>query len=138
MQLNIDCLRDVLLALEDALSVEIDDDGGVTSNSASPIEIAEALSDSYGEGEVYYALKLLGEARFIDKCVIVGCDGIWHFSTIDNISFAGHEFLEKIKPPSVWDKTREFTKKAGSASLSFVAQVASGFLTDLASGKFIN
>jgi len=87
---------------------------------------------------MYYALKLLGEAYYIDKCVYTSADGQWHFDATNEVTFAGHQFFETIKSPTIWEKTREASRKAGTASVSFIAQVASGFISSLASSIISN
>ena len=137
MIFDIDCVRAILLELEDRLTVEINEDGEISNNDIDPQELAEIFEGEHRREAVYYALRKLGEADYINKCVYSHIDGTWEFSMINEISFAGHQFLEVIRPKSIWDKTRDVTKRVGSASVSFIAQVASGFLSDLAKGAFM-
>lgn len=43
------------------------------------------------------------------------------------ISWRGHEFLDSVRDPEIWTKTKEGVSKIGSFSFSMVAEIAIGY-----------
>jgi len=134
MKLNIDCVRDVLLTLEELLIVEIDEDEVLRSNSVDPYDVVERLVH-YNWEDVFYAIKKLDEAGFIDGKIVVGADGLWHPNMIHEITYSGHEFLDKVRPPTVWESTKGVAQKIGSFSISVLSQIAGNVLSGMISGN---
>ena len=44
------------------------------------------------------------------------------------ISWAGHEFLDKVRDPDIWRKTKEGAEKVGSWSVKLLADIAAGLI----------
>jgi len=44
------------------------------------------------------------------------------------ISWAGHEFLDKVRDPDIWRKTKEGAERVGSWSVKLLADLAAGFI----------
>ena len=123
MNFNIDCVRAVLLELEDRLAIEVDEVGSISNNHVRPADLVDILGDDFRQEEIYYVLKKLGEEGYI-KLFAMNADNLFLIYYIDEMTFKGHQFIETIRPQPVWDKTKEAVKKFGSASFSFIAQVA--------------
>lgn len=43
------------------------------------------------------------------------------------ISWAGHEFLESVRDPEIWRKTKDGARKVGSGSIKLLGELAFGF-----------
>ena len=50
---------------------------------------------------------------------------------INDITFYGHEFLNTVRPKTVWENTREISGKLGVKSISSLSQIASQIVTQL-------
>lgn len=76
MRLNYDCVRDVLLALEDLLTCEYMNDIAYF-NDVSIDDLNEALNDKgYSKETIFYSAYNLGQAKFIVANTVPGDNGI--------------------------------------------------------------
>lgn len=100
MKLDINCVRDVLLCLEESLV--LDDD--LTCNSFS-VEMFynQCNLETYTIAEVGYTLVKLEEAGYINAS-FKWLNRQIYCSDIYSITFAGHQFLDTIRPASTWEK----------------------------------
>ena len=44
------------------------------------------------------------------------------------ISWEGHEFVDKVRDPEIWQKTKDGASKVGSWSIKLLADLAAGFI----------
>lgn len=44
------------------------------------------------------------------------------------MSWAGHEFLDKVRDPEIWRQTKAGAAKVGSWSVKFLGELATGFI----------
>ena len=44
------------------------------------------------------------------------------------ISWAGHEFLDQVRDPEIWRKTKAGAEKVGAWSVKILAEMATGFI----------
>lgn len=44
------------------------------------------------------------------------------------VSWAGHEFLDKVRDPEIWRQTKAGAEKVGSWSVKFLGELAAGFI----------
>jgi len=120
MKLTPDCVRDILLYLENNLVI-------VNSNEFSEIslnQIQEALSEKYTEEDVMYNVYQLHQAHFISGKIYNHGSYILSLCIINEITFAGHQFLETIRPETIWQKTKTSLGKTGSYAFNVLTQVA--------------
>jgi hypothetical protein len=117
MKLNPDCIRDVLLDVEEKCDYincfEFPDD----SNRLK----------SYDRNTALYHIKQCDRSGLITgfKTLLnTGC-------LIGDLSPSGHEFLSNIRSETTWNATKEITKKIGTDSLSAMLQVASGIVAEI-------
>lgn len=114
MVLNSDCVRDVLLAIESCGFEEY-----IT------LETLKNKLPNYNEEELLYTCLKLEEGNYLD---------LMTFSTlgmqrkmikqINDITFAGHEFLNTIREDETWQKVKSTAKKAGVGSLKTLGDIA--------------
>lgn len=85
---------------------------------------------------VSYHVCLLQEAGLIHAIDFLSNDGTCWRPT--RLTFAGHEFLDSVRDPKVWDYAKGVADKAGSHALDFIFEAAKAFarhelkrLTDL-------
>lgn len=112
MKLDIECVRDVLLELEE-LPVDchtVDD---------FPHSLAK-----HGTENVEYTLAKLNEAGYINADIRLYPSGQYDYYGIYCMTFAGHEFLTSVKQPSVWEQLKKATTSGGSAGIKLIGEIA--------------
>ena len=90
MKLDLDCMRDTLLWLEDREYGEASDAG----------QMIAALS-KYSADTVRYTVQKLNEAEFINADIYGMINGGIEFSVKD-ITYNGHQFLADVRSPKLW------------------------------------
>lgn len=114
MKLNPDCIRDILL------TVENNEFGGYFTLTSLRNKLSQ-----YSIEELHYCCLKLNEADYLDlitapmmRTHIPGIKAIY------DLTFEGHEFLEDIKSDSNWNKTKDIAKKVGSFSLNTLKDIS--------------
>ncbi|MCI8712485.1 MAG: DUF2513 domain-containing protein [Ruminococcus sp.] len=125
MKLNLDCCRDVLFFLEDNLTITDD----FETESVSIHDVISAL-DKYKPGELANTLLVLEEAGFIISDDFHSDDSIEDI-IIDRITYNGYQFIESVRPETVWNKVKNIGLKIGSFSIDTASQIAVGVITAL-------
>lgn len=122
MRLDIDCIRDILLTIE------------TNCNSYGeyyyPNLIFESLSD-YDEDVLTYHLLALNDGGYI-SCLYSDNS----IEEISSLTWEGHQYLDTIRPATVWDKTKTILSKSGVSSLSMVSKIASNVALSIMKTKF--
>ncbi|MGY0700865.1 DUF2513 domain-containing protein [Bacillus subtilis] len=114
MKLDRDCMRDVLLTIEEKV-------GFKESTSIQTLHTYPRLKD-YRLVDVYYCVDKLTEAKFIKGFTYKGGPDY------SELTFEGHEFLETIRDDEVWDKTTDALKKVGGATIPIIYELATSFI----------
>lgn len=120
MKLDLNCVRDTLLTLEEWLV--LNDDLEFEYLDLSEICKSSAMI-RYSKPTVAYALVLLKEAGFIEAIIDYASDGICELDVV-RLTFQGHQFLDTIRPQSTWDKIHAVSEKTGLKSLSAIMEIA--------------
>lgn len=123
MELNKDCVRDVLLSCEELL--KMDEEGYM--NSLSHEELEQVLPN-YKTEDIIYTVVKLKEAGFLDVKVTRASGNILVDVRIYDITFIGHEFLNDIRDDNNWKKVKEIAKSVGAFSINMIAQIAVGVI----------
>lgn len=120
MRLTPDCIRDVLLEFETFhMGVYKADD------------FQDCLS-SYGKEQTLYTLIKLFEGGYINGRLERSRDGQLITFRVYEMTFQGHEFLEKIRSDTVWNqKLKPVFTTIGSMSLEVISSVANNAITSL-------
>jgi hypothetical protein len=95
--------------------------GGIDHIQADEEEIAVP---GYDADQIDYHLSLICKAGFIDQGGVRPMSGIGFRS----LTWAGHDFLDSVRDPEIWAKTKEGAKKAGGFSLDLLSSLAKGLL----------
>jgi hypothetical protein len=121
MRLNPDCIRDILVTVEE--------NTGFYDFMEYPPESAEDYPKlaKYTEEEVFYHIK---------QCYLSGLltELSWTLEptcSIHDLTPAGHEFMANIRSDTNWAKTKEVAGKIGSLSLQVLTKVAAEIVTSL-------
>lgn len=118
MKLNPDCMRDILLYLEENLKIQ--------NNSFSSISLDTLQNNltKYSKEDIFYSVYNLREIHYIEG-TFLGADNLkMYVCIIDNITYVGHQFLDTVRPETVWNQTNSIIKKAGIHTLEFIELVA--------------
>lgn len=105
MKRDMDKVRSVMLALEA-------NDGPFMMTMDTP-----ALGDTGNGQEAVEYLLMLHSAGFLESSQ----------RSVYRISWAGHEFLDSVRDPEIWRKTKEGASKVGSWSMKLLGDLAIGF-----------
>lgn len=121
MKLNPDCIRDILLTIEEVVTsdrffqyVENTHEYGRLKN--------------YTHDELLYHFRQCDWAGLIVAFQPYDCG---HSVDIGDLSPAGHEFLANIRSESVWGKTKDISKKLGVGSLRGLADIAISVVSEI-------
>jgi hypothetical protein len=112
MQRDMDLVRQILLALEQHPSGFAPDD----------LQI-----DGYTRDQIAYHAYIMGQAGLIEVADTTTMDSSGPEAMINNMAWAGHEFLEAAREPKRWAEAKAVLHKAGGASF----QVWTTVLTDI-------
>lgn len=122
MHLNKDCIRDLLLYFEEHLE----------ANEIYQMNFNEL--DGYSKNDIYYtAIQLLDAKLIVGKSFIVKSK--FPLISVKRISRQGHEFLDNIRPKTVWDKTKDICKELGTNSIDAIVKVSSAVITEIIKNK---
>ncbi|MYU81542.1 DUF2513 domain-containing protein [Ligilactobacillus salivarius] len=117
MRLNPDCIRDILLVVEEKSSF---------SNFVWFEDLKNSnLVEKYDFETIFYHIRQSFEAGLLlDVKRFAG--GNFY---IKDLSPKGHEFLANIRKDNNWSKTKEIANKVGSFSLKTLITIASNVVT---------
>ena len=131
MHLNYDCVRDVLMKLEDLLTCEYKNDC-FYFNQVNIHQLYESLSDKgYSIEDVLYAVQNLEQSGLI-KANLTYASNKLVFCLISAVTAQGNEFISKIQSDDVWSRIKSSIAKVGSFSLPIISNVATSLITSLA------
>lgn len=123
MKLNPDCIRDILLYVENNTDLSY-------PAQISPFQIPDELS-SYPSDEVMYHIKQAELSGLLDV-------SSWYLDGGCLIKYLlpdGHQFLANIREDNNWNKTKDIAKSVGSNSLDSLKQIAASVITALIQSK---
>lgn len=121
MKLNHECVRDMLLVLENT-----------GFGGAYTLEELMPKLPKYNYNELWYTALKLYEAGFItaDMAKLSHTDMLKP-ERITDITYNGHEFLNTIREDTMWEKVKDIAAKVGSTSVRTLAEIASTIVTIL-------
>lgn len=124
MKLNPDCIRAVMLKIEELHQISVDDEGGVSIESMDVEDLYNALPD-FSKADIFYSLFNLNQGGYVEAFSIDAGDEILVYG-VRYMTYAGHEFLDKIRDPERWTKVKAVTSAARSFALDAINQAANG------------
>lgn len=123
MKLDVNCVRSVLLELE-----------AMPLANYLPEDLTNSI-EQYGAESVEYTILKLDEAGYIRSGITRTLSGDYEIFGIFDITFKGHEFLNSIRSPSVWERLKDSTMDGGTACLKVLGDIAAELLKEIAKGK---
>lgn len=134
MKLNVECIRSVMLQLEETLSFT--DDGTYLVKNFVTLECLCKLLPEYTRADIFYSLYNLDQAGYISASVHWGNGAVYECS-VNHMTYAGHEFLDKIRDSGRWDKIKGITSSIRNYSLSAISAAAEG-ITNAAISRLVS
>lgn len=118
MKLDMDCVRDILLACEDS------------NHTFSPIT-TEDITDIYGgkwdSQSIKYTVSKMSEGGLITATILNdGCPIDQQEVAIFSITWNGHQFLEQVRDDKRWSGVKTVLSAIRNYSLSAISSVAEG------------
>lgn len=127
MRLNMECIRDILLTVEEYT--------GFQTQMKYPSDEYEyiRLSD-YPVEEILYHVKQCEAFGLVTKASWT-LDGAFFIS---DLSPEGHMFLANIRSDNNWSKTKEIYRKIGVESIDAIKQISTGVVSELIKQAFLS
>ena len=128
MKLNPEHVRSILFFLEDHLSINSE----LEISTIDIYDLKESLD--YPIGEIANTLLVLEDADFIRLYRYSADDSIEDIS-VYRITYSGYEFIEHIRPETVWDKVKSVGANVGTLSIDIISQIAVNVVSQLINGQ---
>lgn len=117
MKRDMDLIRELMLKLEE-LPLER---GAVWLINA---DLDELQVPGYSADQIDYHLSLIDEAGLIDSAGASAMDGYG----FRRLSWQGHDFLDSVRSPDVWDRTKQAASAAGGFTVDLLVFAAKTYL----------
>ena len=119
MKLNPDCIRDILIYVEENTSYK-------RACCIEPSSCSKSFPDYSPEELLYH----------VDQCDMSGYFSKTSHDLSNNVTIAGlsplgHQFIDNVRSETVWNDVKQVSATVGSKSLSALSQIASGVITSL-------
>jgi hypothetical protein len=121
MKRDMELIRELMLRLEE---LPINADDGIV---LSAYDGDELQFEGYSAGQVHYHMDQLYRSGYLDS----GAD---HFGFDENswmfsrLTPSGHDFIDSIRDPEVWRRTKEGASKAGGWTLGVIKDLGLAYL----------
>ncbi|HBB71853.1 MAG TPA: hypothetical protein DCZ71_04525 [Ruminococcus sp.] len=116
MKLEYDCVRHVLLVLEELCSFDPDSSSGYKEVTAADIQksmLSISGAPHHEVKDIYYTILKLDEGGFITTIEIIE-DDFTKVKNVIDITYQGHQYLDSIRDESIWSSVKSL-----SPSLTF-------------------
>lgn len=136
MKLNPDCIRDTLLYLEEQLTINCKNN---TFEFITLSQLTDGMLNKhktkYTEEDIWYTVYNLKQVHFIEGKINDAGNHRMMFCDIENITWNGHQFLNTIRPDTIWEATKKKAKQIGGMSISALSIISSAIMQGLASNS---
>lgn len=125
MKLNQECIRAILLTVEDADLQEL--------RAGLPlINLQESKRlRSFSQDEVEYNSMLLIQNEYISARELKIDYAGNNMALLNGLTWQGHQFLDTVRDKTVWKETKNILSKFSSVSLSMTENIASNVILGL-------
>ena len=125
MKLDIDCVRDILLTVEE-------NTGYNEYMTVSEMSINYDLLKKYDGNKVMYHIIQSAKANLIDAEQVDLAGNIM----IKDLTPYGHKFIANIRENSNWNKVKKIANEVGTTSLEAIMQIAINVIGGIITSKF--
>jgi hypothetical protein len=112
MKRDMDLVRTILLKVEADLKFD---------GTMHPARAAELGIEGHSEGEIAYNCAQLVEAGFLTGNTKMAIQGV---VMVGKLTWEGHEFLDAVRDPDIWRKTKERAKTVTTVGFAFLWEIA--------------
>lgn len=125
MQINLDCLKDVLLYCVNNIDYK-EENNTWNTQCVNLVMMYEAPElNQYDKKDIMRSVLKLKECGFIkistcfpeNKPYLERC-------SIEDVTISGYQFINSVKESSIWEKTKSIANKLGNHTLGFIEGVA--------------
>lgn len=123
MQINEECIRDILKYLTGTLDVIVMKNQYYRYDTINAGDISNDLYN-YEIKDILYSLKILKENHFITGVNLDATENAQNYNEVlvFDVTYRGHQFYENIQPDDIWKKTKSIVSRVGNHALNFVEQ----------------
>ena len=82
------------------------------------------MADGENVDEIAYAMRMIEDAGFLDLTPTQPAVGVG----FRGLTWGGHDFLDSIRDPKIWQETKEAASKAGGFTVGLLADLAKGLI----------
>jgi hypothetical protein len=118
MKLNQDCVRNLLLTVEEEIMLN-------DFLDAARLQQKPRLQ-TFSLNDVIYTISKLNEAGYINANILITFDG--SDAIVSSLTHSGHLFLDNIRDDGVWKETKNKASKFASVSLPILSEIASSYI----------
>lgn len=126
MKLNVDCIRDILISVEELEFGE----------SCTILDLSEILP-SYTEDQLEYHCLQLVDGGFLKASTYTPLGSTTYIRQIEGLTMQGHQFLEDIRSDNIWNQTKSAAKTIGVESLHALKDIATSIVTSAIQNFFL-
>ena len=130
MKLNHECVRQIMLTIESDIPYNHYFDNDDLFNHKN--------LKGFTKEEILYTLFKLKEADYIDCHIEETFSDEIYEVTLKALTWSGHQFLDNIRDPEVWKKTKSVTAKFASASLTLISNIAAEVIVRMIDKTMLN
>lgn len=129
MKLNPDCVRDILLWLEENQEMEQGWDGALTGYVKNYVstDIPQYIENHSGADVLYSINQMIKSGLLSGKDMRIDGAAIY---LITDITPKGHEFLGNIRTEENWKKTKGIASKVGAVTLTAISQISARIIAE--------
>lgn len=125
MVLNMDCIRDVLLTVEQHQRY-VPDGRGTVYNENLPLESLYKLLPTYSNEDVCYSAFQAEQAGLLVTNGTNAWGGLVLNVSVKYLTFAGHEFLASVRDDSRWKRLKKALPSIRNYSLDAIKALSEG------------
>lgn len=118
MKLNYECLRSLLLKLEEFENIDED----LNYEFMTLDDMAKALPE-FPKNEIAYTTLKAEEGGLINASIMNADDCIYECG-YSSLTYDGHQFLDNVRSNSIWSKTKSIAKELGCTSLRSLLSIS--------------
>lgn len=124
MKLDLECIRAVMLTLEENLVFE--NDGECFWMKRLSLERINALLPAFSKEDIFYSIYNLEQAGYLAVAIQLTGGGGVYYCDVKDITYRGHEFLNSIRDEKRWAKVKSVADAVRDYSLAAISSIAEG------------
>lgn len=140
MRLDIDCVRDLLLCIEENTGLRkscffidtgLTESARFTGDESKPFDYQLKLNTKYDDDKLIYHLNYCIDARL----TTLSNTSTLYRIVISDLTPSGHQFLNNVRDENVWKKVKSITSTFSSISLPMIGNTAAQILSAIIKHK---